>query len=242
MENKETKEIGFVLLSGAGLGAWIWKDLTAQLEHPALAVDYPGRGIYADMAVKGLGLNQYVASVISDLDRFPPRKVVIVAHSIGGVIGIEVTHQRRKRIAGFVAVSAAIPAVHGSYASTLPVFSRVFLRIMMSLAGTRPPDSVIRKALCEDLDADRAREVSERFIPESKRLYLDKTTAPAPPDHALYIRLKKDRALRHPLQSRMLLNLPAAQVIDLDSGHLPMVSKPIELGELLNHFAATINN
>lgn len=38
------------------------------------------------------------------------------------------------------------------------------------------------------------------------------------------------------LQDKMIKNLTAQKVVTLDSGHLPMISKPKELSEILNGY------
>lgn len=43
------------------------------------------------------------------------------------------------------------------------------------------------------------------------------------------------------LQDKMIRNLNAQKAVTLDSGHLPMISKPKELSEILNNFVNEIN-
>jgi pimeloyl-ACP methyl ester carboxylesterase len=240
MEKKSQKNIGFVLLHGAGLGAWIWEDLISKLEYPCLAIDLPGRGRHADIATTNLSLDKYVESVLFDLNQFSPTKLIIVAHSISGIIGIEVANKLQDRIFGFIAISASIPSTNGSYISSLPFLTGLFLRVMFMFAGTRPPASVIQGGLCNDLDDKCTSKIINHFIPESKKLYTDKLRAQGIPDNSLYIHLKKDLALSEAIQVRMINNLHAKQVIDIDSGHLPMLSKPNELVQILNTFASSL--
>jgi pimeloyl-ACP methyl ester carboxylesterase len=240
MEIKSQKNIGFVLIHGAGLGAWIWEDLISNLGFPCLAIDLPGRGRHADIATSDLSLNQYVESVLFDINQFSPAKLIIVAHSISGIIGIEVSNKLQNRVVGFIAISASIPSMNNSYISSLPFFSGLFLRIMLKFAGTRPPASAIQGGLCNDLDDKSTSKIIDHFIPESKKLYTDKLRVQSIPDNSMYLHLKKDRALSEAIQVRMIKNLHAKQVIDIDSGHLPMFSKTKELAEILNTFASAL--
>lgn len=240
MEIKSQKNIGFVLIHGAGLGAWIWEDLISNLDYPSLAIDLPGRGQHADISTANLSLNQYVESVLFDINQFSPAKLIIVAHSISGVIGIEIANKLQNRVIGFIAISASIPSTNGSYISSLPFFTGLFLRVMLMFAGTRPPASVIQGGLCNDLDDKCTSRIIDHFIPESKKLYTDKLQTQGIPDNSLYIHLKKDLALIESIQVYMIKNLHAKQVIDIDSGHLPMLSKPNELAQILNTFASSL--
>ncbi len=72
MEQKSQKDIGFVLLHGAGLGAWVWEELISNLKYPCLAIDLPGRGKHGDITTNNLTLNQYVESVLLDINQFSP--------------------------------------------------------------------------------------------------------------------------------------------------------------------------
>ena len=240
MEIATKSDIGFVFLHGAGLGAWIWDDLIQKLEYPFFTIDLPGRGKHANVATKGLSLDNYVKSALSDIDQFNPDKLIIVAHSISGIIGLEIADALQKRVFGFIAISASIPAANGSFVSSLPFLAGVFLRLILTLAGTRPPVSAIRSGLCNDLNEKRSLEVINRFIPESKELYLDKLKAQNVPVNSMYVHLKKDKTLSEAMQKRMIANLRAKKIIDLDSGHLPMLGKPDELAHALNTFAFQI--
>ena len=241
MKKTNKKSIGFVFLHGAGLGAWIWEEVISKLDYPCLAIDFPGRGKHKDIVTKDLSLNKYVESILPDIDKFSPEKFVVVAHSISGNIALEIARLRQNRIGGFVAVSAAIPPANSSYISSLPIITNMFLRLIFTLVGTRPPESAIRNGLCNDLSEKQASEVISRFVPESKRLYTDKLNTKDIPVNSLYIRLKKDKSFSEVIQNNMIQNLHAKQIIDFDSGHLPMLSKPVELAQILNNFAVQIN-
>lgn len=54
--------------------------------------------------------------------------------------------------------------------------------------------------------------------------------------HALYVRLSEDRELSHLIQAEMIANLKPDYVINLTSGHLPILSKPDELASILNRY------
>jgi len=235
------KSPGFVFLHGAGLGSWIWEDVISELEYPCLAIDFPGRGNHKNIETKNLSLNEYVESALLDIDRFSPEKLIIIAHSISGTIALEIVHKLQNRICGFIAISAAIPAMNNSYLSSLPIIMNVFLRLMLTLAGTRPPESAIRDGLCNDLNEKQTLEVINRFTPESKRLYMDRLNTQDIPANSMYIRLKKDKAFTDKIQDDMIKNLHPKKIINIDSGHLPMLGKPVELARILYNFATHLN-
>lgn len=216
---------GLVLLPGAGLGPELWDELRPHLDAPALAVRYPGEGTLAD----------YVAAAAAQVEGWEHARVVLVAHSLGGVVGMRLAAHLGDRVAGFIGISAAIPINGGSFVSALPFPQKVIVRLMLRLAGTRPPDAAIRKGLCSDLTTEQADQIVARFTPESRAVYTDRVDV-APPDvPRRYVVLTADREFPPSLQARFARRLGGNQ-IELDSGHLPMVSQPGELAKLLARF------
>lgn len=162
-------------------------------------------------------------------------RVALVAHSLGGVVGMRLAAHLGDRVAGFIGISAAIPINGGSFVSALPFPQKVIVRLMLRLAGTRPPDAAIRKGLCSDLTTEQADQIVARFTPESRAVYTDRVDV-APPDvPRRYVVLTADREFPPSLQARFARRLGGNQ-IELDSGHLPMVSQPGELAKLLARF------
>lgn len=237
MKKAMEETIGFVLLHGAGLGAWIWEDVRKQLSSPAVAIDFPGRGKLDSIGTDKLPMEHYVQAAADQVRSFSPQKLILVTHSISGVLGLELAERLQERVVGFLAIGAAIPRGRGSFISSLPIMNRMFMRLILSMAGTKPPESAMRSGLCSDLDEEVAKLVVERFVPESKRLYSDAIKRRGRLPHAAYIRLTEDREFNEQIQGRMIANLQADEVIDLASGHLPMLSRPEELADILNRYA-----
>ena len=226
-DNKmEKQDIGFVFIHGAGLGSWIWEETIRNINAPCLALDFPGRADKKKINTKNLTLDDYTASILKDIDGFKPRKIIIVAHSIGGIPGLEIARSRKERVIGFVTVGAAIPENNGSFISSMPFPNRHFVNLMMTLFGTLPPENAIKSGLCNDLTEAQTKEVVSKFVPESIRLYRDKIERITDIAKPLYIVLNKDKQLPIGLQKKMAGNLKSHNIVELDSGHLPMISRP----------------
>lgn len=227
---------GLAFIHGAGLGAWIWKDVIPFLDAPALALDFPDRDKPA--AAPHLRLEDYSRRLAEQLRDWGPSRIVLVAHSIGGVVGLRTAAELGDRLSGFVAVGAAIPGNGGSFLSCLPFPGRLIMPLILRLAGTRPPAAAIRKGLCSDLDEERTAKVVRSFVPESRSLYTDPCGVPPPRTRKRYIKLGRDREFPPGLQEAMARNLGDAGIETLDSGHLPMLSRPQELADALNRFVS----
>lgn len=222
------------LLPGAGMGSWVWRDLVAELKEPTLAIDYGD----ASRTKKQLSVDNYVEHTVQTIEAWDVESVVLVAHSLSGVIAVAVAEKLGPKLAGFVAVSAIIPKDGGSFLSCLPFPQRLVMGVMMRLVGTRPPDAAIQKFLCNDLTDSVAKEVIEHFQPESVGVYVARCNAPTPQCLRLYVTLTNDHNFGLPLQKKMAVNLGDAPTATIDSGHLPMLSKPQELAKILHNFGA----
>jgi len=116
-----------VLIHGAGLGNYIWDDLQPQINWSSLLVEYPNRNA-DDNANSKLSFNGYTAKVISDIENFGKQNLIIVTHSIGGIIGLEVAAHFKNRIIGFVGISSAILKSGNSFISCLPFRKNLLFR------------------------------------------------------------------------------------------------------------------
>jgi pimeloyl-ACP methyl ester carboxylesterase len=231
--------IGTVLVPGAGLGAWIWRDVATRLDGPTLAVEFPGRAV-PPKERHALGLEDYVAYVLRQIIDWNAgvERVVIACHSLGGVVGKVVSHRVRERIVGFVGISAAIPRGDGSYVSSLPMPKQVLMQVLLRVVGTKPPESAIRNGLAHDLPPALAQEVVDRFEPESRRAYLDPAPGAVPAVPRLYVKCRQDHEFDAALQDRMIANLQPTDVTTLDAGHLAMLSRPDDVADALRDFVA----
>jgi pimeloyl-ACP methyl ester carboxylesterase len=235
-EERASDDRGFVLLHGAMLGHWIWDRVTPLLDGPGLAVDLPGRGAKpADVTEVTLG--NAIDSVVADVEAWPIERVVLVAHSLSGILVPGVTTRLGERVAHAVFVSAAVPKPGTSYLDALPISQRLFLRLVLAIQKTGPltPPWATRRALCNDLDERTTQLVLGRLTREAPRLYQEPVPGEIPPRMPmLYVKLTRDRALSSALQDKMITRLPGTRVETIEAGHLPMLGHPGRLAAILN--------
>ncbi|HSD56008.1 MAG TPA: alpha/beta hydrolase [Candidatus Saccharimonadales bacterium] len=231
-------DYGFLFIHGAGLGGWIWKDTAGQLSEPSVCADFPARTGSLEERKK-LTLDDYVASVLEQANNIKVDKIIVVAHSIGGVVALRVAEQLGDRLAGFVAVGAAIPTPEGSFLSALPFPKSIIMNLIMRLAGTQPPASAIASGLCNDLSPEQTQKVIDSFAAESVELYKTPTGVVLPAVPKLYVVLTNDKEFGVSLQKSMAQRLGGATE-NIGSGHLPMLSRPHELAVILQAFATSI--
>ncbi len=102
----------FVLVPGAWLGSWAWKDVEPLLEregHAAYAVTLTGMGDRVHLATKELGMETAIQDVLNvikykELDRF-----VLVGHSFAGKVVAAVADRAHERVSKVIYVDAFRP-------------------------------------------------------------------------------------------------------------------------------------
>jgi len=218
-----------IYISGAGLSSAIWDGVRAKVTVKDAALTHTRDNTAS--------LESIVQEALAQLDAIQARQYVLVAHSLGGVLGVELARKLGNKLGGFIAVSATVPAPGKSFVSTLPFPQRLLMPIILKLAGTKPPASAIRKTLCSGLTDAQADTIIKTFTPEPRKLYVGKTSSDKlPPTKYAYIRTLNDKQVPPQLQSSMAQLLPDVIITDIAGGHLSMVSHPDELANSINSF------
>lgn len=228
-------DIGFVLLHGAMLGRWIWERVESRLAAPALALDFPGRGDKpADITTVTLG--GVVDSVVVDIEAWPTNRIVLVAHSLSGIVVPGVISRLPRRVVHVVFVSAAVARPGASYLASLPGSQKMVLRfaLLTQRKGLLSPAWATRRQLCNDLDEPTTKRVVEKLTREAPRIYSDPVPGALPASMpTTYVRLTSDRALSSAVQDTMIARLHEPRVEEIAAGHLPMLGHPDELAAIL---------
>jgi len=228
-------KLGIIFIHGAGLGNYIWNDLKPNLRYSSLMIEFPNRNL-DDQLNSNLHFEDYIAKAISDTENFEKEKLVIVTHSIGGLVGLRIAERFKDKVIGFVGIGSAIPKNGNSFISCLPFPQKLLLPLIMRLAGTKPPKSSIQNGLCNDLNSLQTEQVVEKFTAESKYLYTEKSKSIIPNTKKLYIELANDKEFSVSVQKKMAENLNCENIVSLKSGHLPMLSIPEKLSRILDEF------
>ena len=153
---------GFVLLHGFGSQTMSWRHLMPTLAGagPVLAFDRPAFGL-TERPMPGdwpRGANPYTAAsqvglTIALMDAYGLDRAILVGHSAGGSLALEVALAHPERVAGLVLVSPAV--VRGGGA---PAWSRLLLQtpqmsrvgpLAMRQLGGQPGEDFLRSAYAD---------------------------------------------------------------------------------------------
>lgn len=230
-------KLGIVFIHGAGLGGWIWNEVSENLSSPYVCANYDSLERTSSQAT----LVNYANAVHQQLEELNVNGVVVVAHSVGGVVGLELCSKLGDKLAGFIGVSAAIPKPGNNFVSSLPFPQKIIMPLILKLAGTKPPESAIRSGLGNGLPSSKVDEIVRSFQKESEHLYTDrisKTASISVP--TLYIRTTSDNEFPLAVQDSFIKHLSNVSVFNIASGHMPMLSEPEVVSAKINSFLAGI--
>lgn len=222
-----------VLLHGAGTGSWVWERVIRELATPAAALDVQGRRA-------GATPDGCAAQLVGELDRKGVESIVLVVHSLAGVLVPALAARLGSRLRNAIFMAAVVPPSGGAFVDALSLPNRLILRALFRLnrGGLKPSAAMIRRELCNDLDEQDAELVVSRYEAELPGLYLTPTgTWPSLPACA-YIKLRKDRSVIPSQQDQMIARLGTHRVHEIAAGHLAMLSAPAELARVLEQEAS----
>jgi pimeloyl-ACP methyl ester carboxylesterase len=227
--------MSFVLIHGAGFGASCWDELIPHLCAEALAVDLPGRGRRADVELGTVTLADCAEAVREDIEAKALRDVVLVGHSFAGVTVPRVLDLIPERIRHVVLVSAVVPPDGSRVLDQIDPGVRELVE--QSIVGGVYHQSREGAAamLCNDMDEATATSALDRLADDSGALLSEPAdlTGYRRQVPRTYVHLTRDQCYVEELQQRSIALL-RPDVIDLDTGHMAMISAPRKLAAILN--------
>lgn len=195
--------------------------------HPVLAPDLPGHG--GDSTPLGaINLEAYVER-IRGLIKGP---VVLVGHSMAGMVVSQVAERDPDRISALVYVAAYLPKSGQSLQQLAETDGESLvgksLQFAPDYSTTSLPKAVVPEAIAADLPAQLQAIISESQRPEPLAPFQGVVNLGANFDRVkkAYLRTELDRAVTPILQSKMLLEYPQMPTRSLRTGHLPFLAQP----------------
>ncbi len=235
----------YVVVHGAWSGAWAWAGVATELEaagNSVTVVELPAHG--NDMTPVGdATLDAYVAEVEQAVDA-TNGPVVLVGHSLGGVIISRVAEDEPSKIAKLVFVAGFVPK-DGDSALALAMTDADSLLVpptlMVDMAqGTADVDlTKLIDVFCADCSAAEQAQLQANYRTEP--------VAPlATPVHITaanwgsvakyYIYTKQDHAISYSSQQAQTAAAAFVKTALLDSSHSPFLAHPDELVTALLSF------
>jgi pimeloyl-ACP methyl ester carboxylesterase len=237
----------FILVHGAWHGGWCWRkvvDALARAGHRAHAVTLTGLGERAHLMSPAITLETHITDVINAMEAEELDQVVLAVHSYGGMIGTAVADRRPERLRHLVYVDAVIPKPGESWSSTQAAATREarLAAAQASVDYTFPtPDPALF-----GLDGENGEWVRRRQTPHPGHTYqapldFDPRRVAAIPRTFVSCTepaLATIDAIRARLSDGNLWDGAwragaGARLVELKTGHDPMITAPAELTRIL---------
>jgi pimeloyl-ACP methyl ester carboxylesterase len=226
----------FVLIHGGGHSSRCWEPVVPLLDAPALALDLPGRGTHPG-PLDEIHLSNWIDSAVDDIERAGVDDAVLVGHSMAGLSIPGIIDRVHDRLRHVVFASCAIPPDGQSLLDLLPPE-------IAELANAAPParegvaltSEQVAVMQCYDMDEQQTAFTLEVVVPEAywpvrDAVSLDGLRRPVP---RTWVKLLRDRTFVPAAQDEMAARAGCGEVLDIDSGHVAMISHPEQLAAALN--------
>ncbi len=249
----------YLLVHGAGQGAWswgrVWGYLTAPVEHPprlyiprranrVYPLDLPGHGADAHGDTAEVRLDECVHATTRAVEREELSDVVLVGHGFGASVVLQAAAQLPRPPKRLVLVAGIVPLGQQTILSAHSQRTRAGFRVLevlsrLSRRDFKLPRAVINSYLCNGMDPMEVVHVVGLFgsLPTralKSRVSLNESQPPCP---VTYVVLTEDKLMPADMQLRIAQRFSEVEVVQVDSCHQVMLSKPRELADILLRYA-----
>ncbi len=229
----------FVLVHGAFMGPAGWNDVAKELRDRGATVDVvelPAHGADPTPAASAT-LDGYVARVSQAIDH-AKKPVILVGHSMGGIVISEVADRRPADIAKLAYIAAYVPTTGQSLLdlAMMDAGSQLGASLQPHDDGTIDvkADDFPRLFCPECTEPERTALVAgyraEPTAPLGTKVTLGTAFAGVP---KIYIRTAQDVVISPALQTQMIATTPIQRTTELPTGHVPMLSAPGKVADAL---------
>jgi pimeloyl-ACP methyl ester carboxylesterase len=226
-----------VLVHGGGFDSRCWELLVPRLTSPVIAVDLPGRG-RRPAEPESVTFADCARAIVEDIDAAGFEDVVLVGHSQAGCSLPRVMGLLGERVRHTVFVAALVPEDgHSPIQELTPHVSEMIDDHAERRRDTMDP-AMAKVLFGNDLDDEQFAWCVERLVPEppglpNEPVELSGLREPTP---RTWVRTTRDVILPPDMQLRFVERVGDCPVIDLDAGHMCMISQPEALAAILEGF------
>lgn len=234
-------ETALVLVHGAWHGAWCWHRVLPWLRKAGVdthAVTLTGVGDRAHLLSSSIDLDTHVQDVMALIDAEELRRVVLVGHSYGGMVitGVadRLARETPQRLARLVYLDAVVPRPGESWSSThSPETRRTRLEAAQASGGLSlpAPDARVFGLGGSDREWVNRRQTAQPFKVYQHPLIFDAERFATLP--RTFIDCHRPALPTLDVSRERVRRDPGWEVLELATGHDPMVSTPRELAQML---------
>lgn len=247
-KNDQTEPLtkNYVLVHGAWEAAYVWDSVKASLikdGNNVTVIELPGHG--SDQTdLSKITLNLYRDKVIEAIAKVSG-KVILVGHSLGGMIISAVAEQMPTKIEKLVYLAAYLPMSGQSLfgIATTDAGSHLTLDVLKFSSDSSTVDidrAHIIDVFIQDGSAQAQNLVLNQYRTEPTRPLTDAvalTSLNFGSVEKVYIKTLQDHTISPGLQSKMINTAAVKDVYQLNAGHCASITKPDSLAIILKKIA-----
>lgn len=229
-----------VLVHGGGFDGRCWDLVVPHLDTPSIAVDLPGRGRHpADL--RSVDITSCAESVLSDIEAAGLDEVVVAGHSMAGCSMPAMIGLLGRRVRHAVFIGCTVPEHGTSIFDTLDPAIQDRIRSAGDDVEPAPMDPEMAKiVLGDDLTPDQVDWCVERMVAEAPGLIEEPVDlAPMSGVPCTWLRTMRDVIVPADKQLRFAANLEDCDVVDIEAGHMCMVSRPADTAAIIESVATS---
>ncbi|MFI5683316.1 alpha/beta fold hydrolase [Streptomyces sp. NPDC051636] len=226
----------YVLVAGAWLGAWAWDEVAADLRAAGHDVHPLTLSGLAEKQAIPAGQQTHVQDIVDEVERLGLRDVVLVGHSYSGIPVGQAAERIGERLRRVVFVDSNVPADGESFLAGFP--SDHIRQALDAPDGAWPPLPPAAYA-GQDLTDEQIHRIVTEGTPHPGATLTEPAVLKRPLGElpATYVKCVLDG--REPLPAvAELLKSERWELVEMDTGHWPMFSRPGELARILHESAA----
>lgn len=240
-DNIPTKRNTYILVHGAWQAPYVWDAVRADLEkkgNKVIVVELPGHGADATPP-QNLSLDVYRDKVIDAISK-AEGQVILVGHSMGGMVVTHVAEKVPSKISKLVYIGAFLPA--SGQALTDLAFSDPASKLGPSLVPSADKltldvkhDSLTHLFINDGTQAVKESVVThyraEPAIPFTNKVTVTNNNFGAV--NKVYIKTLQDIVISPGLQDRMIAAAGIKTVYEVNTSHSPFLAQPHTVSDLL---------
>jgi pimeloyl-ACP methyl ester carboxylesterase len=214
----------YVLVHGAWQASWVWEAVRNDLlknGNKVIVVELPGHG-NDNTPAQSLSLDIYRDKVIEAISK-ADGKVILVGHSMGGMVITAVAEKVPGKISKLVYIGAFLPA-SGQALTDLAHLTIDVKRDSLDWLFINDGTAVEKEMVLTHYRAEPA-------IPFTNKVELTKEGFGAV--EKLYIKTTQDNVISPGLQDRMIAAAGIKTVYEINTSHSPFLSQPKTVSDLL---------
>jgi len=239
----------FVLVHGSFHGAWCWSRLIPLLEaagHAVVAPNLPGSG--GDTApLENADLDSYATRIAGAIDGVAG-PVILVGHSMGGIVASQVAQWRPHRLAATVYINGLMLRPGESLVTFLDAHAHLGVEDLVIKNMQVAPDgktatfpaASAAEVFYNSCTPEDAAWATAQLRPQRMKVYTDPLVLT--PDgygsvRRFYVEGRRDNAVSLAYQRSMVDYTACEEVYSLDGDHSPFLSAPEALAGMLEDVA-----